>query len=513
MFQRTAGVLLHISSLPGDYGIGSFGKEARAFARHLKEADLSVWQVLPFGHTGEFNSPYQCYSAFAGNPFLIDLPTLYEDGLLSEAELKSAKCTERPYACDFPFLKKTRFSLYEKAYSRMDARQRADLERFREENDFWLSDYALFMVLCEEYGTDDWRSWDKKVTAREPEAIAALREKYAEKIAVWVFIQYEFFRQWNSLKAYVNDLGIGFVGDMPIYLPMNSVDVWSHPALFQLGDDFAPKKVSGVPPDYFSEEGQLWGNPLYDWEKMKSDGYAWWLERLKSALSMFDAVRIDHFRGFAEYWAVPSESTTAKSGAWEKGPGMDFFRAVEERFGKAPIIAEDLGEIDDTVRELLKDTGFPGMKIMQFGFLSHGDDANLPHNYPQNSVAYTGTHDNTTTLGWLWEAEEWQRELALDYCSFRGGDWGLGGYQSPAVHAFLRTLWRSSSSVAIIPAQDLCGYGGDTKMNTPGKAEDNWTFRFMPGALDAIDYGYLGHITRLYRRNHAFGLTNLMVPI
>ena len=506
MFNRSAGVLLHISSLPGDYGIGSFGKEARAFARHLHDANLSVWQVLPFGHTGEFNSPYQCYSAFAGNPFFIDLPTLFEEGLLTEKELESAKCTEKPYACDFAFLKKARFLLYQKAFARMNENQKAEMASFREENAFWVEDYALFMVLSEVYGTVEWRKWEKPVAMRDKETILGLRQKYQDKITVWVFIQYEFYREWASLKAYVNNLGIGFIGDMPIYLPFDSADVWSHPELFLLDGEFCPKKVSGVPPDYFSEDGQLWGNPLYDWKKMKQDGYAWWLQRLGSALSMFDAVRIDHFRGFAEYWAIPAESKTAKAGAWEKGPGMDFFRAVKERFGHAPIIAEDLGEIDDTVRELLKDTGFPGMKIMQFGFLSWEDDANQPHNYPKNSVAYTGTHDNTTTLGWLWEAEEWQRNFALDYCSFHGDDWGKGGYQSPAVHAFLRTLWRSSSSIAIIPVQDLCGYGGDTKMNTPGRAEDNWTFRFMPGVLDEIDYGYLGHITRLYKRNNVFSI-------
>ncbi len=506
MFQRTGGVLMHISSLPGEYGIGSFGKEARDFARHLKEAELSVWQVLPFGHTGEFNSPYQCYSAFAGNPFFIDLPTLFEEGLLTREELESAKTMERPFMCEFAHLKKTRFALYEKAATRLTPQMKKEMESFRKEQEFWLEDYALFMALRHHLGTDDWRSWDENIKKRAQDTILALREKYKDDIDTWVFIQYEFFRQWKELKSYINDLGIGVIGDMPIYLSFNSADVWAHPELFELDEDFEPQRVSGVPPDYFCEDGQLWGNPLYDWNKMKKDGYSWWLKRLENDLTLFDAIRIDHFRAFAEYWAVPAESNTAKCGKWVKGPGMDFFREVNKKFKSPAIIAEDLGEIDEKVHKLLADTAFPGMKIMQFGFLSWEDSSHQPHNYPQNSIAYTGTHDNTTTLGWLWEAEGWQREFALGYCGFRGDDWGLGGYDSPAVRAFLRTLWQSASSVAIIPVQDLCGYGGDTKMNTPGKAEDNWTFRFMPGVLDEINYEYLGHLTRLYKRNNPFGL-------
>jgi 4-alpha-glucanotransferase len=365
----------------------------------------------------------------------------------------------------------------------------------------WLTDYALYMALKEAEGQKPWWEWEEK-HARYFECVKDIFS-FESEAAFWKFVQYIFFEQWNKLKKYANKKGIAVIGDMPIYVAMDSADVWANINQFLIDEKtLTAKKVAGVPPDYFSEDGQLWGNPIYNWENMKKDGYTWWLSRLEQALSTYDTVRIDHFRAFASYWEIPAESETAKIGEWVDGPKMDLFDAVFSRFGKdAPIIAEDLGTFGEDVIKLLDDTGFPGMRVIQFGFDPGGDSTHLPHNAPANSINYVGTHDNNTLLGWLWEASESERDFALDYCRFdKRSFWGDGGYRSPSCRSIIETVWQSASNVAVISLQDMCGFGSDARMNTPGIAEKNWRFRTTRDTIDSIDTEYFRRINALYRR-------------
>lgn len=485
MFQRSSGVLLHISSLPGEYGIGGFGKEARAFVQQLSEAGCTYWQTLPFGTTDPYNSPYKSYSAFAGNPYFIDLETLAEKGLLTQEELEQNKYPVA-YAAAYDWLNETRMDILRRAYRRTGAEEREAVKAFREENRHWLPDYALYMALRGQLG-GDWYDWQNEaLRLHEEGAVAFAQEVLREDIGFYEFLQYEFFAQWAALKQYANRLGVRVLGDMPIYVSLESADVWGNRRLFDLEEDGSPRCVAGVPPDYFAQDGQLWGNPLYNWEAMKQENYSWWIARLGSAFTLYDAVRIDHFRGFASYWAVPASAATARDGQWVKGPGMELFHAIFQAFDQPDIIAEDLGNIDGDVVQLLHDTGLPGMRVMQFGFLSDDDNMHLPHQFPENCIAYTGTHDNDTTLGWLWEAQPHQRDCALAYCQFAGGDWQTGGVDSQSCAAFIKTLWQSRAMVAIVPVQDLCGFGTDTRMNRPGVQDGNWAFRITKENLEHI---------------------------
>lgn len=503
MFDRASGVLLHVSSLPGDYGIGGFGAATRAFINTLHDAGCSYWQVLPFGPTDQWNSPYSGYSAFAGNPYFIDLETLYEEGLLTSAELEAER-SDNPYTAQFEKLAKTRRATLKKAFARAGA---AELERVRayaKAQEDWLPDYALFMALGHVLQESDWRKWPLPLRHFEPAACKEAAETYADEVLFECFMQYKFAEQWAGVHAYAADCGVEIIGDMPMYVSLNSADVWSHPDLFDVNEDGEPKNVAGVPPDYFSEDGQKWGNPLYRWDRMKEDGYRWWIRRLKRSLHLFDVVRIDHFRAFSAYWAVPAEAETAKEGKWNPGPGMDFFNALFAAFGdRTPkIIAEDLGLIDKAVVDLREETGFPGMRVMQFGFIDASDNIHLPHNYERNCVAYTGTHDNNTIFGWLWEVLPHQRKFALDYCHYTGTgeDWQQGGYDSPSCRALITALWQSSAALAIVPFQDLCGFGKDTRINVPGVAEGNWAYRITEDNLDAMDTRWLHDLNVLYKR-------------
>jgi len=500
MFKRSSGVLMHISSLLGDYGIGTMGREAREFAKLLKEAGFSHWQILPVGPTAEYNSPYQCYSAFAGNYFFIDVEDLKEDGLLSAADIERFKHSGSPYETDFNWQKNEKRALLESAFENFKKNDilKNELSSFIEEESYWLPDYALYMALKNDFQGLPWWEWQKELKCFEDKAVAEARTRLKDEIEYECFCQYIFFKQWYALKAYVNDLGIGIIGDMPIYVAQDSADAWSRSELFEFNEDRSMKRVAGVPPDYFSEDGQLWGNPLYDWDSMRKNGYEWWLKRVETALTMFDSMRIDHFRGFVQYWAVPADSTTAKTGKWVKGPGADLFDRINSNFKDASIIAEDLGDITDDVREFVDYTGYSGMKVMQFAFLGDDDNLHLPHNYERNFVAYTGTHDNNTLLGWMWEATPEQRERALYYCGFYGSDWGDGGAKSLSCKAFMRTLFASCADLAIIPIQDICGFGGDTRINKPGIAEGNWSFRITKEALGRID------VSEIRRMNYAF---------
>lgn len=500
MFKRSSGVLMHISSLPGEFGIGSFGREAEKFIDMLSETGCSYWQVLPFGPTDEYNSPYASISAFAGNPNFIDLERLKEDGLLTENELVDQKYAN-PYTSAFEFLNIKRIPVLYKAYMRIDHEYRKKIVQFEEDNKDWLPDYALYMIIKEANLGKEWYEWeDEDLKMHRPKAVAEAKEKYADTVMFMEFIQYVFYSQWQKVRDYADEKGVEIIGDLPMYVSRSSSDVWSNRNLFDLAEDGEPKCVAGVPPDYFSELGQKWGNPLYNWNAMKDTGYDWWIRRLKASFKLFHAVRIDHFRAFSAYWAVPFEAETAKEGQWRKGPGMDFFNKVKDVFGDAKIIAEDLGIIDDGVVQLIKDTGFPCMRVMQFGFLEDADNMHLPHNFPKNSVAYTGTHDNNTMLGWLWEASPENRKHALDYAYYQGNDWAEGGWNSGSVHAIINSLWQSPANLVIVPIQDLCGFGSDTKMNMPGVPNGNWAFRITREHLNNIDKEWLKNLNRTYYR-------------
>ena len=357
------------------------------------------------------------------------------------------------------------------------------------------------MTLREKNNNTDWYLWkDEELKFHKKEAVEKAFEKYADEVFFHEFLQYEFYSQWEKIKSEINKNGIKMIGDMPIYVSLESADVWANRELFDLSEDGSPRLVAGVPPDYFSEEGQMWGNPLYNWELMKKQNYSWWIERIENSLQIFDMVRIDHFRGFSAYWGVPADAENAKSGNWIKGPGMDFFNVVMKKFNNSQIIAEDLGDIDEDVVKLLKETKLPGMRVMQFAFIGDRDSIHLPHNYEKNVIAYTGTHDNNTILGWLWEASPENRKTALNYCNFTGKDWGMGGYYSESCRSVIRTLWQSPAQLTIVPIQDLCGFGSDTKMNQPGVANGNWAFRITEEALSQIDRKWIESINDIYRR-------------
>ena len=510
--MRESGILMPVSSLPGPYGIGCFGKAAFQFVDFLSAAGQTIWQLLPLSPTGYGDSPYQSCSAFAGNPYFVDLETLEKEGLLTAADLKAESWGKDPLEVDYGTLYVSRFAVLRKAYAAWRSQCAGlhgctyyypdDYYAFTLANEDWLEDYALYMALKVANKMKNWVEWDAPYRRRDKAALAAFAAANEEEIGFWKFVQYKFSVQWQAVKAYANEKGVQILGDIPIYVSADSVDAWVGGKLFELDADGRFARVAGCPPDYFSADGQLWGNPLYDWAAMEKDGYGWWLSRLGHALTTYDAVRIDHFRAFASYWAVDAQAETAKVGQWLPGPGMKLFDKVFEVYPNAPIIAEDLGVFGADVVQLLADTGFPGMKVVQFGFDPNGDSSHMPHNAEKNSINYVGTHDNNTLLGWLWEAGEAERRFALDYAGFTGDNWGDGGYQSPACRKIIETVWRSASNVVIIALQDMCGFGSDARMNTPGVPEKNWRFRTTEDTIASIDGAYFRRINSLFRRTY-----------
>ncbi len=474
--KRNSGVLMHISSLPGDYSCGAFSKEAKAFVDFLADCGFSYWQVLPFCPIDEYNSPYKSYSAFGGNPYFIDLETLFQKGLLTREELVSAK-QETPYLCEFERLSEERVALLKKAAGR--AENKVEIEAFIAKNRH-LESFCEFMARKTANNQLAWQDW-------------TCEDYDSEELFLWKFMQYEFFNQWRDIKAYANQKGIGIIGDIPFYVSPDSSDLWANTEFFQLDERNCPTAVAGVPPDYFCEDGQLWGNPLYDWKKMKADGYRWWLERIGFMLELFDGLRIDHFRAFEAYWSVPAEEKTARNGRWIPGPGMDLVGKIKEIAGEKLVIAEDLGHITKEVEELVEQSGFPGMRVFQFGFFG-GESTHMPHNYPQNSIAYGGTHDNNTLLGYLWELEEGQRRAMLAYCGYDDADWGR------ALPAIIRTIWGSHAGTTILTIQDLLGYGSDTRLNFPGRAENNWRYRVTKEQIETIDKNWIRELNGRYYR-------------
>lgn len=499
--KRGAGVLMHISSIPSRYGVGVFDKNCLDFIDKLAEMKFGYWQVLPFNPVDKSNSPYCSSSAFAGNFMFIDPQKLCENGLCTQEEADENLYNGSPYTADYEFAGQKRMELLKKAFSRIDVETAQKVKDFEKENP-WVVDFSLFMALKEANCQKPWWEWDDEY-ARYDVFIKNHRYDFEESSAFWRFVQYIFFEQWFEVKAYANKKGIAVIGDMPIYVAMDSVDVWSNLPMFKIDDKtLKPHKVAGVPPDYFSQEGQLWGNPLYNWDKMKNDGFEWWLSRLGVSLDTYDVVRIDHFRAFASYWEIPADSETAKSGCWAKGPGMTFFNKVFEKYPNAPIIAEDLGVFGEDVVKLLADTAFPGMKVVQFGFDPDGDSLHLPHNAVRNSVNYVGTHDNNTILGWLWEADEQQRKFALDYIGFDAENWGDGGYYSKSCRKVIEAVWKSSSNTAIVAFQDMCGFGSDARMNIPSVPEKNWRFRTTTETVNSLDITYFKKLNSIYKRTY-----------
>ena len=475
--KRASGILMHISSLNGDYSIGSFGKEAKNFVDFLSDSGFSVWQVLPFCLPDECNSPYKSFGAFSGNPYFIDLPTLYEKGLISKEELENAK-QETPYLCEFDRLKEERYALLEKAS--LNFKDNNALNSFYENFPEVLR-FCEFMALKFANGNLPHDKWTVFVPDKN-----ALR--------TWKFIEYEFFTEWFDIKSYANLKGVKIIGDMPIYVDYDSSDLYFNKKQFLLDANGNPKLVAGVPPDYFSKDGQLWGNPLYDWKEMKSNGYAWWKKRIEFHKKLFDGVRIDHFRAFQDYYAVKPTETTAKNGKWKRGPRLSFINEIKKLCGDFTVIAEDLGLITDEVRTLVKKSGFPGMKVLQFGFLGEENSPHLPHNYENNCVAYTGTHDNNTLLGYIWECEQNTRNVVMDYFNIPQDKW------NESYDKILIKMLSSSAGLTIFPIQDLLKYGADTRLNTPGIPQNNWAFRITESGLNLIDRNFFKFYNKLYSR-------------
>jgi 4-alpha-glucanotransferase len=503
-FSRSGGILLHPTSLPGPYGIGDLGPPAYHFVNWLASTGCKLWQVLPLGPTGYGDSPYQCFSAFAGNPYLISFDGLIEDGLLMQDDFAD-RPDFNPSHVDYGRLIPWKLDLLQRAFSHffsvlngtikesVSERLVDEFNSFRSENVSWLDDYALFMSLKEANGGGTWSDWDVSLRQRKKTAMKEARKEHAESIVRHSFYQFLFFRQWNKLHAYAKELGITIIGDIPIFIAYDSADAWANPDLFFLDKDSLPTVVAGVPPDYFSATGQLWGNPLYRWKEHKKSGYQWWLERLRSVLKFVDVVRLDHFRGFAGYYEISFGEKTAEHGRWVTGPGKDFFKTVSAALSAAdtlPIIAEDLGVITPDVVDLRDSFNLPGMKILQFGFTSP-DDPFLPHHYPIMCVAYTGTHDNDTACGWFQSAPEHERAFALRYLNTAGHDfaWDL-----------IRSVWASVAVYSLTPMQDALSLGTEARMNFPSKLGGNWEWRMQLEDMNNELAGRLHELNKLYSR-------------
>lgn len=496
MIKRSSGILMPISSLPSPYGIGTLGKAAYDFADFLAEAGQSWWQVLPVGPTSMGDSPYQSFSSSAGNPYFVDLDMLAEDGLLTKAELESVNWGDDAGNVDYGKVYENRFTILQKATDRGFERDKEAVAAFVEENSGWLPDYALFMACKRNFGMRSWTEWpDEDIRLHRPEAIEKYKALLEADVRLFVYIQFLFFRQWKALREYLHKKGVGIIGDMPIYVAMDSADVWADPLSFLLDEKNLPTEVAGVPPDYFSEDGQLWGNPLYRWDSMRKDGYSWWLRRVEGACKLYDILRIDHFRGFEAYWAVPYGESTAKNGHWVKGPGMDFIGVLKERFPDMKFIAEDLGFLTDEVRELLRASGFPGMKVLEFAFDPYEPSDYLPYKYEHNCVCYAGTHDNATLKSWQAETGREYLDFAREYLNI--------GVDADLNWAIIRGGMASVASLFIAQLQDYLGLDDSSRMNTPGLASGNWRWRVDSKALTPELSGKISRMTRLYGRSGA----------
>jgi 4-alpha-glucanotransferase len=505
-FSRSSGVLLHPTSLPGPYGVGDLGDEAYRFIDFLAASRQTLWQVLPLGPTGYGDSPYQSFSAFAGNTLLVSPERLVAEGLLDRRDLAGAPAFP-PERVDFGPVIEFKQELLRRAFENFrhttDTSLRGAFETFNEREAAWLDDYALYRAMKDARGGAAWNKWEQPMRARDEAALAAAREGLREQASAQKFYQFLFFKQWHALKHYANERGVSVIGDIPIFVAHDSADVWTNPHLFKLNADGSPRVVAGVPPDYFSATGQLWGNPLYDWERLGADDFRWWIARVSAMLRTVDILRIDHFRGFAASWEIPGGDTTAERGRWVNAPGRELFEAIRRALGALPILAEDLGVITPDVEALRDDFGFPGMRILQFAFGGDSRNIDLPHNYHRNISVYTGTHDNDTTVGWFAsepgagstrapEQIERERKFCLDYLNSDGRE----------IHwDFIRAVLASVGNIAIIPLQDLLGLGNEARMNLPNSTSGNWSWRYAAGALTNDLGDRLRELTELYGRN------------
>lgn len=492
--MRRSGILMPISSLPGKYGIGSFSKEAYEFVDFLKESGQKLWQILPLGPTGYGDSPYQAFSTFAGNPYFIDLEALIEEGLLTKEECDAQNFGNCETYIEYGLVYEGKFSLLRQAYARAKQKPIHGFSEFLNKNGDWVEEYALFMAAKNAHHGACWTQWEESLILREEETLEMYRTEYAAEIEFYEYVQFLFAKQWKALKAYANENGIQIIGDVPIYVALDSADIWANPQLFQLDEKNVPLAIAGVPPDAFSETGQLWGNPLYRWEYHKETGYKWWIKRMKHCFDMYDIVRMDHFRGFEAYYSVPAEDKTAERGVWEKGPGKALFEAIEEALGKKEIIAEDLGFLTPEVWKLLQETGYPGMKVLQFAFYENSDSAYLLHQHVPNSVVYTGTHDNQTTLGWYQMLSKEDRTFLEAYT-------GITSWKD-VCQGMIRQAMMSVSQDCIIPIQDYLELDDTARINEPGSMGNNWKWRMC--AADTKQYQPLAKkiyaLTAMYGR-------------
>lgn len=495
--RRTAGILLPITSLPSRYGIGCFSKSAYDFIDWLKAAGQTYWQILPLGPTSYGDSPYQSFSTFAGNPYFISLDALIAEGVLTRGECEAVDFGDKADDIQYSKIYNNRYPLLRKAYERSNISADPDYKAFAAQNEWWLSDYALFMAVKNQFDESSWDHWPHDIRLRKGPALKEYREKLHSEVEFHQYMQFKFFEQWNSLKTYANRNGIRFIGDIPIYVAMDSADTWAHPELFQLDENNVPLAVAGCPPDGFSADGQLWGNPLYRWDYHQDTDFEWWILRLRYCFRMYDVLRIDHFRGFDEYYSIPYKDTSAVNGHWEKGPGIKLFQHMEKVFGRQEVIAEDLGYVTDSVRQLVRDSGFPGMKVLEFAFDSRDSgSANdyLPHNYIENCIAYTGTHDNETVTGWFDSITEAERQFAREY---------LCDHYTPVeslYKSFISLVMRSNAKTCIIPMQDYMGLGNQCRTNKPSTVGINWRWRLKKEDLSEELHKEIRSVTRRYGR-------------
>lgn len=493
MKKRESGILLPISSLPGEYGIGDFGKEAYKFVDFLHHARQRYWQILPLGVTGYGDSPYQCISSFAGNPYFIDLDEFIEKGYLSKKEILQEDLDADADKVDYGKLYHGKYRLLRLAYERGKEEIWSQLESFYRDNRSWLREFALFMTIKDLQDNRAWQLWDEGLRDFSTYHVNEVESDHKEGFYFWVFTQFYFMKQWEKLKKYANNKGIKIIGDLPIYVSSDSSDLWANPSLFKLDENLEPTTVAGVPPDYFTATGQLWGNPVYDWDAVEREGYGFWLRRIQHSFVLYDTLRIDHFRGFESFWEVPAGSVNAVNGKWVKGPGMKLFNKIREELGDLDIIAEDLGFQTEHVVKLIKDTGFPGMKILQFAFDPDGDSDYLPHNHERNSVVYTGTHDNKTVRDWIDTAPENEKKFAIKYLKLddvdEGYNWGL-----------IRGAWCSGAYLAVAQMQDFLNLGDESRMNVPATLGNNWTWRVKKSELNQKMSKRIAELTRTYRR-------------
>ena len=491
--MRTSGVLMPISSLPSPYGIGTMGKSARKFVDFLVKGGQTYWQILPICPTSYGDSPYQSFSSFAGNPYFIDLDILCKENLLKKKECESFDWGTSEEYIDYGTMYVSRYALPHKAYARFVKNMPEDFSSFCEAEKDWLEDYTLFMALKDANDGKAWGQWDEKLRVRDAAALDEARKKYAEDIEFYKMLQYLFFKQWRELKAYANENGIEIIGDVPIYVAGDSADVWANPKQFYLDEDLNPIEVAGCPPDGFSADGQLWGNPLFRWDEMKKDNYAWWTKRIKAMSELYDIIRIDHFRGFDEYYAIPYGDKTAENGVWKKGPGIDLFHTVKKELGDANIIAEDLGYLTESVMKLVEDTGYPGMKVLQFAFDSREESNYLPHNYPgSHTVVYAGTHDNDTIVGYFRDKTEYELAYLYEYLNISS--------QEEIPDALIRCAYASIADIAVIQMQDLLKLGNEARMNAPSTVGYNWRWRLNKEQLAESRRAWIRNLAAVYRR-------------